>query len=257
MSTTLPFGAFRRRIRLVATADEVVEGGPRGRLPLLQGRAAPRRRARWSRWTPRRSAGRGARARTPGTPLHALEGMPLSDRCLAVGDWAPPRLNCTHMFDLAGLAVAHAARHVAGGAERRQYDVEIPFGAQFGRRARRAGLARRRAAPHVDARRAQVRRRRRRSRTSVARRVPALGRRDVPARRVRADRSCCAAPATSAWAAAWTSTASTAPPSSASSSDGICYTMQPEQSCRSRCATSGSARDWDGHPDDLLSQGPH
>ena len=62
--------------------------------------------------------------------------MQLSGRCLAVGDWAPPRLNCTHMFDLAGLAVAHAARQaitdIGGGAERRQYDVEIPFGAQFG-----------------------------------------------------------------------------------------------------------------------------
>ena len=36
-----------------------------------------------------------------GVPLRALAGMPLSPRCLAAGDWAPPRMNCTHLFDLA------------------------------------------------------------------------------------------------------------------------------------------------------------
>ncbi len=53
--------------------------------------------------------------------LHALEGMALSDRCTAVSRRADPKVNCTHMFDLAGHAVAHATR----GTERRQYDVEL------------------------------------------------------------------------------------------------------------------------------------
>jgi hypothetical protein len=55
-------------------------------------------------------------------PLRQLEGMALSRRCTAVAMSADPRANCTHLFDLAGLAVAHAAR----GMGRRQYDAEIP-----------------------------------------------------------------------------------------------------------------------------------
>jgi hypothetical protein len=58
-------------------------------------------------------------------PLHSLEGMELSPRCLAVGKVADPKLNCTHMFDLAGLCVAHAARGGPIGTTR-QYDIEIP-----------------------------------------------------------------------------------------------------------------------------------
>jgi hypothetical protein len=42
-------------------------------------------------------------------PLRDLEGMPLSRRCTAVGEVANARRHCTHWFDLAGLAVAHAA----------------------------------------------------------------------------------------------------------------------------------------------------
>jgi hypothetical protein len=42
-------------------------------------------------------------------PLRDLEGMPLSRRCTAVGEVANARHHCTHWFDLAGLAVAHAA----------------------------------------------------------------------------------------------------------------------------------------------------
>jgi Protein of unknown function (DUF2889) len=61
-------------------------------------------------------------------PLRELAGMPLSERCLAIGDHAAPLQHCTHQFDLAGLAVAHAARVEAGGPERRQYDIEVPFG---------------------------------------------------------------------------------------------------------------------------------
>jgi hypothetical protein len=41
-------------------------------------------------------------------PLRALEGLSLSPRCTSVGDLAHARHHCTHWFDLAGLAVAHA-----------------------------------------------------------------------------------------------------------------------------------------------------
>lgn len=54
--------------------------------------------------------------------------MPLSDRCLAVTEWTDSVQHCTHQLDLAGLCIAHAARVVSGGAPRRQYDAEIPFG---------------------------------------------------------------------------------------------------------------------------------
>jgi hypothetical protein len=64
-------------------------------------------------------------------PLRALEGMELSPRCLAVGDHADPKMNCTHMFDLAGLCVAHAARGGPVGTTR-QYDVEVPSSALRG-----------------------------------------------------------------------------------------------------------------------------
>ena len=107
----LPFGAFRRRIRVVATSDEVVEAGLEDDFHYFKvalrhdservGSGGRRGDPLAVEHVPRRRA-----------PLHALEGMPLSDRCLAVGDWAPPRPNCTHMFDLAGLAVAHAGRVV-------------------------------------------------------------------------------------------------------------------------------------------------
>jgi hypothetical protein len=128
--TNFPFGSYRRRIRMVITEHGVVEAALEddfhhftvtlryddGVVTSVEGGAE-----RWPWSTCPAAAG----------PLHALEGMPLSLRCLAVGEHANPRLNCTHMFDLAGLGVAHAAR---GGEVRttRQYDVEIPYGAQLG-----------------------------------------------------------------------------------------------------------------------------
>jgi hypothetical protein len=54
--------------------------------------------------------------------LRSLEGMPLSRRHSAAGRYADPRVNCTHLFDVATLAIAHAA----AGRTRRRYDVEIP-----------------------------------------------------------------------------------------------------------------------------------
>jgi hypothetical protein len=128
--TNFPFGSYRRRLRLVTTAPGVVDGALEDdfhhfavtlrhdgeRVTAVDGGA---RRWPWS--TCPAAAG----------PLHALEGMPLSLRCLAVGEHADPRINCTHMFDLAGLAVAHAARGGAVGTAR-QYDIEVPNGAQSG-----------------------------------------------------------------------------------------------------------------------------
>jgi hypothetical protein len=52
----------------------------------------------------------------------------LSDRCVDITEWTDSHQHCTHQLDLAGLAVAHAARVSAGGAARRQYDAEIPYG---------------------------------------------------------------------------------------------------------------------------------
>jgi len=56
-----------------------------------------------------------------GVKLAPLIGRPLSPRSTAVGDYAEARENCTHMFDLAGLVVAHATR----STETRQYDMEV------------------------------------------------------------------------------------------------------------------------------------
>ena len=42
-------------------------------------------------------------------PLRELVGAPLSPRCTALGALSNARRHCTHWFDLAGLAAAHAA----------------------------------------------------------------------------------------------------------------------------------------------------
>ena len=56
------------------------------------------------------------------TPLRALTGMALSERFSAGAERTNPRVNCTHLFDLASLAVTHAA----GKRELRQYDLVVP-----------------------------------------------------------------------------------------------------------------------------------
>jgi hypothetical protein len=56
-------------------------------------------------------------------PIEALVGAVLSTVTLELKRHADPRSNCTHLFDLAALAIAHAAR--GAGGERR-YDIEIP-----------------------------------------------------------------------------------------------------------------------------------
>ena len=125
-------GSYRRRIRLVATAPDTVESALEDDFHHFEvtlrhdgARVADveARSVRWPWSTCPAAAG----------PLRALIGMPLSLRCLAVGERADPHANCTHMFDLAGLAVAHAARGLPTHAvSRRQYDAEIPFGATDG-----------------------------------------------------------------------------------------------------------------------------
>lgn len=69
-----------------------------------------------------------------GAQLQALIGTPLSDRCVAVASRTRSDQHCTHQLDVVTLAVAHAARVVAGGAGRRQYDVVVPFGLLDGQR---------------------------------------------------------------------------------------------------------------------------
>lgn len=55
-------------------------------------------------------------------PLQALVGCRLDDSISAFKQASPPRSNCTHLYDLALLAVDHAQRHEV----ERVYDVEVP-----------------------------------------------------------------------------------------------------------------------------------
>jgi hypothetical protein len=55
--------------------------------------------------------------------LQALTDMPLSDRFTAAAAWADPKLNCTHQYDAACIAITHAAT----GRTHRRYDIEVPL----------------------------------------------------------------------------------------------------------------------------------
>jgi len=57
-------------------------------------------------------------------PLHALAGARVTTALSALGEHAEARQNCTHLFDLSGLAIAHAARN--DDAVIRTYDIAIP-----------------------------------------------------------------------------------------------------------------------------------
>ena len=59
-------------------------------------------------------------------PLRRMRGAPLTRSVLEAFRYTAPREQCTHLHDLACLAVVHAARVVAGGAPRRRYDVTLP-----------------------------------------------------------------------------------------------------------------------------------
>lgn len=128
--THFPHGTYRRRVRLVITAPDTVDGGLEDDFHYFTVRIAhdgtsvrdvTARAIRWP-WTTCPAAA---------DLLHTLEGMELSQHCLAAGDVSDPKQNCTHMFDLAGLCIAHAARGGAVGTTR-QYDIEIPHRAQAG-----------------------------------------------------------------------------------------------------------------------------
>jgi hypothetical protein len=54
-------------------------------------------------------------------PLRAIEGNALTHSSTGIGAYTPARENCTHLFDLTGLVVAHATR----GDAVRQYDIEL------------------------------------------------------------------------------------------------------------------------------------
>jgi hypothetical protein len=122
-----PHGAYRRRIRVVNASPTRVEAGLEDDFHCFQvtvdhdGRQITDVRARALRWP-------WTTCPDAGAALRALVGMPLASSCLAVGDYTNPRLQCTHQFDLAGLAVAHARR----SARMRQYDVTIPYGVRAG-----------------------------------------------------------------------------------------------------------------------------
>ena len=92
MSGPVRSGSYRRRIRVVIDAPGSVAGGLEDDFHYFQVQvrhdeehvtAVEATSKRWP-WTT-----------CPGAaePLRALAGMPLSRRCLAVGDWADPRQN--------------------------------------------------------------------------------------------------------------------------------------------------------------------
>lgn len=55
-------------------------------------------------------------------PLREIIGMPLVERSTEIGAYTDMRSQCTHMFDLAGLAVAHAGN----GRNHRAYEAIVP-----------------------------------------------------------------------------------------------------------------------------------
>ena len=58
--------------------------------------------------------------------LRALAGCELTTRATVVGRHANVREQCTHQFDLAVFAIAHASRASRGGAAEREYLTVVP-----------------------------------------------------------------------------------------------------------------------------------
>ncbi|NQX90026.1 MAG: DUF2889 domain-containing protein [Halioglobus sp.] len=54
--------------------------------------------------------------------LQEAVGLPLAERSTALGQHTNMRRHCTHLYDLLGLAIAHAAR----GQAHRRYDAVVP-----------------------------------------------------------------------------------------------------------------------------------
>jgi hypothetical protein len=63
-----------------------------------------------------------------GDDWSGVVGQPLEPRSSAIAARTEMKLYCTHMFELAGLAMAAAAR----GLALRRYDAEVPYGARRG-----------------------------------------------------------------------------------------------------------------------------
>ena len=59
-------------------------------------------------------------------PLERVVGAPIRRSLAQVARYTDPRAQCTHWYDVACLAVAHAARRQAGGAATRRYDLVLP-----------------------------------------------------------------------------------------------------------------------------------
>jgi len=59
-------------------------------------------------------------------PLRSMVGAPVTASILDLHRFTPPQSQCTHLHDLACLAVAHAARLSHPGEAARRYDVSLP-----------------------------------------------------------------------------------------------------------------------------------
>ncbi len=122
VATGRPDGSYRRRIRTRALDPTAVEAALEDDFHCFtvvvehDARAVTGLTASAGRWP-------WSTCPAAGAQLELLVGMELSTRCTSVAAVTDPRWQCTHQFDLAGLAVAHAAR---GEAAPRQYDVEVP-----------------------------------------------------------------------------------------------------------------------------------
>lgn len=114
-------GIYRRRIRIEAGTDSVrvdLEDDPHRHSVLVRhdGERVTAVEARAIRvpWTLCRSAV---------SVLDRLVGMPLGGDLLQAGRYTNSLQQCTHLFDMAGLAAAYALRGIAS----RQYDIEAPY----------------------------------------------------------------------------------------------------------------------------------
>jgi hypothetical protein len=118
-------GSFRRRHLLVALDDRTVAAGLEDEMHHFE--------LRVHHDGERVTAVDGFPIRWPWTPcfdapeaLTALAGLPLHATPAEVARFTDVREQCTHNFDLAVLAAAHASRVVHGGARRRDYVTEVP-----------------------------------------------------------------------------------------------------------------------------------
>jgi hypothetical protein len=112
-------GLFRRRIRLVGSAQRVSAGLEDNYHAMAcsiehDGSVVTAVDARLSRIPMSTCPGAAE-------PIRALVGQSLTSDLLAIYRRNSPQLNCTHLFDLTSLAITHAHR----GTDSRQYDVEI------------------------------------------------------------------------------------------------------------------------------------